>query len=518
MPAITRSQDVTITRDPWPTLMTFDDYIGKEQPSHHEHQGCFITHANMKLTEWIPAIPPQFAEAVKQHRVVYIIGVPHKWETSAFRKLFEVHGTVESCPCIIDVVAQNTFRWVIMSTAREARVVMHFYHEYTSDDLTFWTLEALPPGPNFDLLTQHRGRIGAERIYAQEVATKELAWQKHSGITPPVLNPKGHAQGLPHTVAVARARKLTVDLNNSFTNIDTCCDNDELGYSMADLGLESEPDKRDSSTTETSPVTGSETKAERAQTSGSWADVASTAAGSMKTINIHQGSHVSKGGLNTTVKRTSDESMIEQMRVVLILNLPKETTLDEISDGIREGAIVKIGFGMDEDMKKRFVGIVFHHASCAEMFYQAVNRERREGKSERFGFIPEVMRGEPFPTNDAIKAMSEPGIYATRRLTIVKKGFFFEFKERQLINLCEKHVGKHNVQLVFIYNGGNATILFAEVAAAIKFKSLLARMTATAGKSRGALACFEGLACTYSKDPCELGEPLNLLSSFHSNS
>ena len=37
-------------------------------------------------------------------------------------------------------------------------------------------------------------------------------------------------------------------------------------------------------------------------------------------------------------------------------------------------------------------------------------------------------------------------IYATRRLTIVKKAFFFKMKLIQLKNLCERYVASEDIQ------------------------------------------------------------------------
>ena len=135
--------------------------------------------------------------------------------------------------------------------------------------------------------------------------------------------------------------------------------------------------------------------------------------------------------------------------------------------------------------------------------------EREDNAPNRFRFIADCVRGEPFPINDDIISMSAP-TFASRRLTIVKRAFFFAFTGRNLQTLCEKEVGRENVQLVFVYNGGNATVIFAEVSAARKMKSRLERLREGAGKVGGTSSIYEGLQVTFSKDPCELEGGLNL--------
>jgi hypothetical protein len=64
-------------------------------------------------------------------------------------------GTVESCPCIIDLDTQETFRWVIMTAANEASIVAETRNgmalPYNGKDWTVYICKAIPPGHNFIL-------------------------------------------------------------------------------------------------------------------------------------------------------------------------------------------------------------------------------------------------------------------------------------------------------------------------------------------------------------------------------
>lgn len=207
------------------------------------------------------------------------------------------------------------------------------------------------------------------------------------------------------------------------------------------------------------------------------------------------------------------ESQADQMRVVFLLNLPNNLTLQDVSNGVQEGPLVQISFGFDEVEQARFAGVVFQYAKDAELFHQVLLKEKAESRPERFRFIMEAVRGDPFPTDERIKAMADSKVNASRRLTMVKKGFFFVCGERHLTQLCNNTVGEENVQLVWLYNGGNATVVFSNVGSAMKMKAELDRLTAGAGLPGGKPAVWAGLQTTYSKDPCQV--PLVLMTALN---
>jgi hypothetical protein len=253
----------------------------------------------------------------------------------------------------------------------------------------------------------------------------------------------------------------------------------------------------------------------------SWANIASAANPSTSVVELHPVTRSASGRLLSigripTVVRTEraivHESQSEQMRVVFLLNLPHNLTMKDISDGVKEGPLVQIAFGTDEETQARYCGVVFQYARDAEMFHQVLQKERAESRPDRFRFTMDAVRGEAFPADETIKAMNDPKINATRRLTMVKKGFFFVLNQRRLENLCNKTVGEENVQLVWLYNGGNATVVFSNVASSMKMKAELDRLTAGAGAGLpgGQPAVWVGLQTTYSKDPCHI--PLILTS------
>jgi len=160
--------------------------------------------------------------------------------------------------------------------------------------------------------------------------------------------------------------------------------------------------------------------------------------------------------------------MTQQMRLIFLWDLPANMTLTKVSDGIKEGPLVSIRFGNDEHTGKRFAGIIFQYARDAEAFHNVLQRERMESTPIRFHFIVDFARGEmAIPMDNIIRSMGHP-TWSSRRLTIVKSKFFYVMREEQLRALCEKEVGAENIQLIWLYNGGNATIVFAMVENAVR--------------------------------------------------
>lgn len=153
---------------------------------------------------------------------------------------------------------------------------------------------------------------------------------------------------------------------------------------------------------------------------------------------------------------------------------------------------------MDENERKRYAGIIFQHANEAEIFLNIITKERAESKPDRLPFAVEAVRGDAFPADDMIKLMRAP-TFASRRLTIVKSRFFFMYKEAEFRQFCERIVGTDQIQCIWLYNGGNATVVFADVKSAVTLKEELEKLSGAAADESNS---FFGLHVSYSKDPC----------------
>ncbi|PQE22571.1 peptide-methionines-oxide reductase protein [Rutstroemia sp. NJR-2017a BVV2] len=485
----------------------------------HEGSDVYLSWRSYSSTRYIPGIPLPYTDAQAEGRALYVTGVPAKWQVVPFSQIFEYYGTVQCCPTIIDLESRSTFRWVVMSTREECLLALERTHGFLLDGHRIWVTEALPPSSLVELINLNtldqsgeKGDEGAEvRREDEETAMATTTAHRRpspSEITAPASNEqKRKSQHIP----------TPLNLNVSHTRLISHRVSPSLPAQSP--FPEQEPFQSTSSSSLVSPTSPTADSSKSQPQANTWATIVSNASPNQKDVDLQANTQLSRNSsrrrLTTTGRIPSisipTEPLSEQMRVILLLDLPSTMTLTDISNAVREGPLVCIRFGADIDTGSRYSGIVFQHARDADTFHAIMQGERANGTPGRFPFIASCVRGDPFPLNDEIMLMRPP-TYASRRLTIVKKAFFFAFTERNLRTLCEREVGKDHIQLVFVYNGGNATVVFSEVAAAVKMKARLDSLREMAGKPGGSSGIYEGLQVTFSKDPCEVGEPLNLQS------
>jgi hypothetical protein len=484
-----------------------------------EGNDVYLSRRSYSSTRYIPGIPLPYTNAQAEGRALYVAGVPEKWQVRPFSQIFEYYGKVECCPTIIDLESRSTFRWVVMSTREECLLALERTHGFQLEGSRIWVTEALPPSSlvelvNLDNLKQSgvNGDGRAEmRRESEEIAIATTTAHRHpspSEITAPASEEQKR-----------KSQHIPTPLNLELSHTRFSSHRVSPSLPAQSPFPEQEPFQSTSSSSLVSPITPAAESPKFQTQSNTWATIVSNASPNHKDVDLHPHTHLSRNSSHrrfTTTGRIPSisiptEPLSEQMRVILLLDLPATITLTDISNAVREGPLVCIRFGADIDTGSRYSGIVFQHSRDAETFHAIMQGERATSTPGRFPFIASCVRGEPFPLNEEIMLMRPP-IYASRRLTIVKKAFFFAFTERNLRTLCEREVGKDHIQLVFVYNGGNATVVFSEVAAAVKMKARLDSLREMAGKPGGSSGIYEGLQVTFSKDPCEVGEPLNLQS------
>ncbi|RAL60427.1 hypothetical protein DID88_000202 [Monilinia fructigena] len=511
-----------------------------------EGKDAYITFANITPTSHVPGIPSPYSKEQFEQRALYIVGIPAEWQTPAFRRIFQIYGTVEKCPVIIDIVSKSTFRFVIMSTTEEFIKARDSVHGFVLEGNTIFTTEALPSSSLLDLrrspstseyqrenedkdqltvadlnINDHDNNVALDRPYIFGSGSLDKTSTTHghpstSSMKVPLVEIQEVDSESEADIQVATRKHRPAPLNLTGVNDITSRRVSPLLPAQSPFPTQVQFESIIETEEDTSPL-GSPTPTQPAfQTQAStWAAIVSSASPNHRNVDLHPETPRSGRRLNSVgripsvpaIKPEIREPLSHQARVVLILNIPNTMSLSDISNAVREGPVVCIRFGVDADTGKRFSGIVFQHAQDAQSFYDVLRQERADNMPNRFRFIADCVRGDPFPINEDIIAMGPP-TYASRRLTIVKKAFFFTFNSGNLQTLCEKVVSKENIQLIFIYNGGNATVVFAEVFAAIKMKARLDQLRDSAGN--GTWSMYENLQVTFSKDPCELEGGLNL--------
>ncbi|KAH7403250.1 hypothetical protein BKA64DRAFT_641251 [Cadophora sp. MPI-SDFR-AT-0126] len=500
---------------PSPPAARYNDLFGGKNV---EGDDTWITEADLKVLKHIPGVPSAYASEERAGLVLYVRGVPFGIKSNVFRDMFMPFGKVNKSPVLISVRSQETFRWVIMKHADDAQDARRALHGSTHESGSqLFISMGLKPGEVFEL----QGKIFPWGHQPSRHIPHQNGIDVHGHPSPPALQvSKPLLPPIPRvavpTVALPAARPGALQpagpppQQAATRPVSKVADSREKIKTSSDGTAASDK----SSTLDSI--------AEQVNTQpSSWANIASASDPDTRVIDLHPEHKNSKAAprLDPTgriphVVNSLEEPVHEQHRLIFLLNLPNNISLQDITQAVTEGPLVRIQFGYDNDNNARFVGIIFQYAAHANAFYNVLIKEREKSRPERFRFIVDVVRGEPIAADDIIRSMSEHP-WATRRLTIVKGKFFFMFGERQLKDLCCKIAGEDNVQLVWLYNGGNATVVFADVESAIKVKRVLdKRANANHYGAQGAESVvWKGLQTTFSKDPCI--HPLDLKTAMH---
>lgn len=485
---------------PSPRMQTWNSITGDRYRSGDD---LWVTDIALFVDRDIPGIPNAYEEQRLANRAVYITGFPFQLTQYQMEEVFSQVATVTACPSLVSLASGDTFRWVIYEEKEGAALAVQLAEEEAKRGVGMVrVIQSLRAGEVYSVLPDEEG--GEKETYDDDRTPTQSEFTFHAHPTPRQRVPSPlMVAGLPPPTADPPVTPVAVRHTRSSSIASSITSNDT---SAAGVALESAPQSSEG------PAAGVPAPAPAAdpfvsQTS-SWAAIAGRSQPENQIIDVQvtRRAHAnptsripSIGSVRSVDANT--EPLEEQKRVILLLNLPNNIHLKDVSDAVREGPLVKIVFGQNDDDKTRYAGIIFQNACDANRFYEVLQKERRLSRPDRFRFIVDVVIGDPFPMNEDIKAMSYP-TNASRRLTIVKARFFFMFKEEHLKRLCEKLVGPENIQLIWLYNGGNATVVFADVASAIKIKKELDRRAAMAGKDGGESEIWSGLHTTFSKDPC----------------
>jgi hypothetical protein len=477
--------------------------------AHPDGPDIWISSGGIDSFNVLPGMPKVYLKDVLEGRALYVLGVPLNWQLPAFKEIFRNCGEVLKCPCVIDINSEQVFRWVIMNTPEEAAAAMRDLDGLQLLGQSVHLCRALPPGATF--------------IFREDYPLKEfLKWHMNP---PPITTQGVHSDpiipALPQQpVAVVIQPPTPASVHANATQPDD--DDDDKQQPPAVLQPKN-PVKQGAKHTIVN------IDDDFVPQAVSWANIVS-ARGGPRTMDMRAQSKPAGSnprlqtiGRIPSINRTQvAETVAEQMRVVFLLDIPKHVTLTNISDAIKEGSLVgkiwifvrshlvvainidfwilqhSIRFGIDENEGTRYAGIIFQNAHEAEVFFKVITKEHAESKPDRLPFVVHAVRGDPFPSDNMLKLMRAP-TFASRRLTIVKSKFFFMYKEDEFRRFCENIVGPDQIQCLWLYNGGNATVVFSDVNSAVMLKEELDRLS---GAAVGEDDNFFGLQVSYSKDPC----------------
>ncbi|RMZ92140.1 hypothetical protein DV736_g622, partial [Chaetothyriales sp. CBS 134916] len=193
------------------------------------------------------------------------------------------------------------------------------------------------------------------------------------------------------------------------------------------------------------------------------------------------------------------EGSEQDMRVVWISGWGQNRPLSDVTGVLSHGPIFSMVYSPENDA----VCVIFEHAASAEVLCQHESYHQQHNGVSMFGGRCTVVTGLPYPEDEGIRRMANP-IYERRRLTFVRSQLFAHgMTQQQFQKDIEQEVGAKNVELVWLFNTGNATVVFTSTANARRVRD---RFRAEA-KHNGP---YRDVQVSFSHDPCE--KPLNLIT------
>jgi hypothetical protein len=514
----------------------------------------YFCYQGLKISEFVIGIPEAYFDDAARGHALYVTGVSFAFNLDMFEKLFRKCGTVKKSVAVIDMISEETFRWVIMSSFEEAQNVRSTLQLKKFGAQTINICHAFAPGTVIWLGDRNIANVYCEQH--EELWTRDQVYYAQAILEYELRRPPILMTWYNKLISASVADRFEESTAESSFIQSMQYDNlapqpqflspTQMNISQQGETSDTPKDKgkiKEKAESPTTPLektagegSGSNVAAPLASqavapiiaatpaipplpaapfapvvATSSWANIAAPSATANASRHLMFDLHPENKSSSSAprvqapvnpdvIAHAKGEPIEEQMRVVFIFNLPPSVTLKDVSDAVSEGPVLNIKFAADTDNGNRYAGIVFQYAQDAHAFYQVLLEERANSTPGRFRFIVDAGRDTPYPYDEELEMMGEP-MFASRRLTIVKKGFFFQFTKRQLRQLCEKLVGPEKIQLIWLYNGGNGTVVFSEVKSAVTIKTELDRMAVGKGKGN-VTAVFADLHTTFSKDPC----------------
>ncbi|OAP56256.1 hypothetical protein AYL99_09435 [Fonsecaea erecta] len=236
----------------------------------------------------------------------------------------------------------------------------------------------------------------------------------------------------------------------------------------------------------------------RSNTSSTWAAVAAT--------DIPSNNRLVKFGPSDGLKRHITEQASnngqpreEDFRCIWIYGWSKDKPLSMVTERISTGAI----FSMAYVEQYEAVCVIFQYAGAAMVFMNEEAEAVHDYGCGLFGKGHDVKYGEPYLENDDLARMQPPS-NERRRLTFARQQLFTNglTEERFRRDLTEL-VGRHNVELVWLFNTGNATAVFSSTVIARIVRDEFLRRSRRPGP-------YQEVQVGFSHDPCE--RPMNLIT------
>ncbi len=376
-----------------PKLNPWTQFAPGSLPPHQDD--IYVTNQKLVIGKDYPSIPSKYAQACEEKRALNVFNIPDHWTPAVVVKLFSAWVECVASPTIISLPTRTIFRWVVMidnGAACSVKERLHGMRAGTDQLLLSWPY---PPGPTHSVVSREIAEFYIKIKQEKEAATAKT--QRH-----PTPRPETSASNTLAVQSPVQAAKRKSPPNPIMADSDrkptTDSNVESVAHDIATINIIPPTPAVEEYPTDESPssddadmlvvgkrsVNASQQPVAAAASSSfipavdTWARIATAAVPKNSVIDIKPSLRSMSGPRLNPVGRipslsgmkVGNEPMVEQMRLVFLLNLPTSVTLQEISDAIIEGPLMKIQFGHNEEDGSRYAGIIFQYARDAEKFCQ----------------------------------------------------------------------------------------------------------------------------------------------------
>ena len=237
-----------------------------------------------------------------------------------------------------------------------------------------------------------------------------------------------------------------------------------------------------------------------------WAKIAARPEGSVKwkAHSLHEDATFNAPNAHAkpeshTAPETS-ESEASQQRVVFVKGCRVGTRLHDITKQIGQGPLMSISIVPDPEQPRPCVsvGIIFFDADHARAFLHNNEISVKDNGHCLYGVGVTVVPGPLWPEDDEIRAMGGLSFQGRerRRLIFSGAGLFRRIDGAKFHQDLKAIAGDDNIELIWLYNQGNATVVLAS--------TRVARVVLTELKKKALHGgAYEGVSITFATDPCE---------------
>ena len=166
------------------------------------------------------------------------------------------------------------------------------------------------------------------------------------------------------------------------------------------------------------------------------------------------------------IRPNCDEPLLRQHRVAFVSGFPEGARLSAVTtvlQNLASGPIMSIRLDRDPVRSILSACVIFQFAEDASRFVTENRAHMKTTGNTHYGSGISISMGGPWPEDNEIRSMSAMGKRERRRLTFSSSGLFTRVSRERFEAEIIAIAGKANVELIWLFNTGNATVILASV-------------------------------------------------------